>query len=85
MSIDLSRLLDVRIARFMHHRRWPGATRDEIAESLGVLIQSVCPAIARLRRRCPAVVIETQRMRPTRSGRNARVLVHVLYAHTPPA
>ena len=84
MSIDNGGQLDVTIARFLHHRTERGATRDEIAEALGTLIQSVCPSIARLRKRFPAIVIETKTMRPTRSGRNARVLVHARHANTPP-
>lgn len=84
MSKDNGGQLDIKIARFLYYRKEKGATRDEIAEALGMLIQSVCPSVARLRRRCPAIAIETRTMRPTRSGRNAFVLVHLQYAHTPP-
>lgn len=49
-----------------------GLTRDGISQVTGIKIQTVCPTVVALRR--DGRIIESDKRRPTRSGRSAYVL-----------
>jgi hypothetical protein len=60
------------ILDLVKRRRSYGCTRQEIADSLGLLIQSVCSPVRQLLD--SGLVIETEEQRPTRNGAKAAVL-----------
>lgn len=55
-----------------------GLTSDEVQERLGGTHQGVSPRVTEMK--ADKVLVETDRKRKTRSGRWARVLVHVSFA-----
>jgi predicted ArsR family transcriptional regulator len=62
-----------KVFAFVAGQRSAGATRDELSRALQLPIQSICPAVADLRRR--GLLRQTTARRPTSSGRPAAVLI----------